>query len=84
MNENNLRFKDYKRFQDPVFLYEVMAKSGGFYGVPYSTYCYTRNNKWKALNAQQHYDRTLAMSDLLHNLLKKHDKIRKFLVSDII
>ena len=84
MNENNLRFKDYKRFQDPVFLYEVMVKSGGFYGVPYSTYCFTSNNHWRTLNVQQHYDRTLAMSELFHNLLRKHGKIRKFLASDII
>lgn len=84
LNEHGIRFRSFKRFQDPYFLYEVMVAAGGFYGVPYSTYCYTTNDHWSSLTPVQHYDRIVAISKLISILPAKHEKIKKFLLKSVI
>lgn len=40
LNEHNIRFKDLRRGQDPVFLSEVLAKVDKVYGCPVDLYAY--------------------------------------------
>lgn len=64
LNDHGIRFRNFKRFQDPYFLYEVMVTAKQFFAVPYSTYCYTTNDHWSTLTSAQHYDRVVAISKL--------------------
>lgn len=40
LTDNNIVFKEYKRFQDPPFLVEAMIKAEKFYGMNKPSYCY--------------------------------------------
>ncbi len=40
INKNELKFPDYKRFQDPPFFVEAMHSAGKFYALPMQTYGY--------------------------------------------
>ena len=84
MDDHNLRFRDFKRFQDPYFLYEVMVTAKQFFAVPYSTYCYTTNDHWITLNEEQHYDRIGAISQLMTSLPEKYEKIKIFLLLSVV
>lgn len=49
LNDNNIRFPLYKRFQDPPFMVEAMIAAGSFYAMRKITYCYRwghQNLKW--------------------------------------
>lgn len=84
LNKNNIRFKNYKRFQDPVFLYDAMTAAKVFYAIGYSTYCFTANDHWKNLSNEQEYDRLLAIKDLLNTVPKKYIKLCNFLIQLVV
>ncbi len=42
---NNLKFSNYRRFQDPPFFIKAMIKAEQFYAVEISVYCYRRIKK---------------------------------------
>ena len=39
--KNDLRFPNYRRYQDPPFMLQAFAKAGKFYAIRDITYCYT-------------------------------------------
>lgn len=40
LTDNNIFFKEYKRYQDPPFMVEAMIKAERFYGMNRPSYCY--------------------------------------------
>lgn len=48
--ENDIRFPELMRFQDPPFFVEVMAVVKRFYAIPIITYCYRATNQAKKID----------------------------------
>jgi glycosyltransferase involved in cell wall biosynthesis len=59
--ENNLKYRDYARFQDAPFLLEAMICAKSFYAVKHDVYCYRRGHK------NTHWD-ARAVNDWLRGL----------------
>lgn len=45
LQENNIVFPSYPRFQDPPFMVRAMLCAGRFYAIPETTYAYRRSHK---------------------------------------
>lgn len=75
LNDYNITFPDYRRFQDPPFFIEAMVKAEKFYAIPMETYCYRVEHKrinWSDQKVNDYFE------GLLHDLkLAKQYNLQK-------
>lgn len=75
LNDYNIVFPNYRRFQDPPFFIEAMVKAEKFYAIPMVTYCYRVEHKrisWSDQKVNDYFE------GLLHDLkLAKQYNLQK-------
>lgn len=72
IKDNNIRFPEYWRYQDPVFMVEAMICAKKFYTVPIVTYRYRKTTDKLAWNATKVIDLLKGIDDVLIYAEKNH------------
>ena len=88
LEENNIDFPAYRRFQDPVFFVKSMIRSEWFYVLPLYVYAYRKGHKniiWTYENVKNHLYgiRDLISISKIYNLKRLHYLMAKNLLDTI-
>jgi glycosyltransferase involved in cell wall biosynthesis len=75
LQENNITFPDYKRFEDPPFFVKAMCTAGKFYTSPQVTYRYRYGHQDYNWSEQQNLDALKGLTDNL--ILSAQYKLEK-------
>lgn len=86
LDENNIRFPDYLRFQDPPFFVKAMVSAGTFYAVEEDTYCYRMGHKPNIWTQRKTCDLLKGLLDLLvisgsNGLYKLHHRVGDYRIN---
>lgn len=65
LEEHQITFPDYRRFQDPVFFVKAMTKAKYFYALPYYTYAYRKGHKNILWTYEKIRDHLYGLQDIL-------------------